>query len=107
MCCAVTAIWLLYESHAQGYANINLARLWPVTIGTITAPQYFFTGAAVLMNALGGHSIAVEMMDAMETPKQYTAAYTGGWLWTMFLVIPHSIAINLAFPDKIGGADNV
>ncbi len=49
----------------------------------------------------------MEMMDAMQSPKQYTFAYTGGWLWTIFLVIPHSIAINLAFPLKIGGADNV
>lgn len=32
--------------------------------------QYFFTGSAVLMNALGGHAIAMEMMDVMETPKQ-------------------------------------
>lgn len=39
--------------------------------------------------------------------SQFTAAYTGGWLWTIFLVVPHSIAINLAFPTKIGGSDNV
>lgn len=71
------------------------------------APQFFFTGSAVLMNALGGHAIATEMMDVMETPKQYTVAYTGGWLWTIFLVVPHSIAVNLAWPLAIGKADNV
>lgn len=27
-------------------------------------------GSAVLMNALGGHAIAMEMMDVMETPRQ-------------------------------------
>lgn len=37
------------------------------------ASQYFFTGAAVLLNALGGHSIAIEMMDAMETPSEVKA----------------------------------
>lgn len=69
--------------------------------------QYFFTGAAVLLNALGGHAIAFEMMDVMETPAQYTKAYTGGWLWTIFLVVPHSIAVNLSWPTDIKGADNV
>ena len=32
-------------------------------------PQDFFTGAAVVLSAVGGHAIAVEMMDAMESPK--------------------------------------
>ncbi|KAL6756332.1 transmembrane amino acid transporter protein-domain-containing protein [Haematococcus lacustris] len=105
----MTAIYILHETRVNGFGDINHARLWPADQpnGAITAPQYFFTGCAVLLNALGGHSIMIEMMDAMESPKQYTTAYTGGWLWTIFLVVPHSIAVNLSFPKLIGGADNV
>lgn len=39
--------------------------------------------------------------------QQYTIAYTGGWLWTLFLIVPPSIAIDLAFPTVISGSDNV
>ena len=66
--------------------------------------QYFFTGAAVLLNSLGGHAIAIEMMDAMEVPRHYTKAYVGGWLWTIFLIVPPSISINLAY--QLTGAPN-
>jgi hypothetical protein len=27
--------------------------------------QYFFTGTAVILNAIGGHAIMIEMIDAM------------------------------------------
>jgi hypothetical protein len=62
----------------------------------------FFTGGAVLLNAMGAHSIALEMMDAMQKSSAYIPAYFGGWSWTMLLVLPHSIAVNYAFPSLIG-----
>jgi len=62
----------------------------------------FFTGGAVLLNAMGAHSIALEMMDAMQKSSQYIPAYFGGWCWTALLVLPHSIAVNYAFPHLIG-----
>ena len=48
----------------------------------------------------------------METPQQYTLAYFGGWLWTIFLIIPPSFALNIAFPAQsgaysVGSTDNV
>jgi hypothetical protein len=43
---------------------------WLALSNLAVLSQFFFTGAAVLMNALGGHSIAMEMMDAMQTPRQ-------------------------------------
>jgi hypothetical protein len=62
----------------------------------------FFTGGAVLLNAMGAHSIALEMMDAMQKSSAYIPPYFGGWSWTMLLVLPHSIAVNYAFPSLIG-----
>lgn len=59
-------------------------------------------GSAVLVSALGNHSIALEMMDAMQKGSQYIPAYFGGWLWSALLVLPHSIAVNYAFPLTIG-----
>ena len=38
---------------------------------------------------------------------QYTKAYMGGWAWTIFLVVPQSITVNLAFQTGIGSADTV
>lgn len=56
----------------------------------------------MLLNAMGAHSIALEMMDAMQKSSQYIPAYFGGWCWTALLVLPHSIAVNYAFPHLIG-----
>lgn len=73
--------------------------------GSSRAPRSaidFFTGGAVLLNAMGAHSIALEMMDAMQKSSQYVPAYFGGWCWTALLVLPHSVAVNYAFPQLIG-----
>uniref|UniRef100_A0A383WBV8 Amino acid transporter transmembrane domain-containing protein n=1 Tax=Tetradesmus obliquus TaxID=3088 RepID=A0A383WBV8_TETOB len=88
-----------------------------ITVGHGFSPQHvalmptnaidFFTGSAVLVSALGNHSIALEMMDAMQKGSQYIPAYFGGWLWSALLVLPHSIAVNYAFPLTIGKNDNV
>ena len=37
---------------------------------------------------------------------RYIGAYFGGWIWTAFLTLPHSLAVNLAFPS-IAVNDNV
>jgi hypothetical protein len=34
-------------------------------------------------------------------------AYFGGWVWTALLTLPHSIAVNLAWPRQIAKNDNV
>jgi auxin influx carrier (AUX1 LAX family) len=102
-----TSLYIINTARVNGYADRSSARLWPAAVGVTTAPQYFFTGCAVLLNALGGHSIMIEMLEVMDTPKQFTTAYSGGWLWTILLVVPHSLAVNLSYPFKIGGSDNV
>ena len=33
-------------------------------------------------------------------------SYFGGWLWTLLLTLPHSLAVNLAYP-AIAVNDNV
>lgn len=38
---------------------------------------------------------------------RYVAAYFGGWIWTILLTMPHSIAVNLAWPVLITKNDNV
>ena len=38
---------------------------------------------------------------------RYVAAYFGGWIWTILLTMPHSIAVNLAWPKLITTNDNV
>lgn len=56
----------------------------------------------MLLNAMGAHSVALEMMDAMQHGSHFLPAYLGGWSWTVLLVLPHSTAVNFAFPHLIG-----
>ncbi|KAK9816803.1 hypothetical protein WJX72_005264 [[Myrmecia] bisecta] len=58
----------------------------------------FFLGAAIV--GTGSHSIQVEMMDAMRKPRKFTRAAFTAWVWNLVLLIPHSTAIILAFPNK-------
>ncbi|BDA43337.1 Auxin transporter-like protein 1 [Coccomyxa sp. Obi] len=67
--------------------------------------QDFFIGAAVLGQF--GHSIALEMADAMRNAWHFQAAYTAGWLWVLTLILPHSIAANLAWPEEVYEQDNI
>lgn len=69
--------------------------------------QLYFNGAAVLINALGGHSIALEMMDSMRNQTKFLGAFGFGWVWSLLLTIPHSVAVNLVYPQAIGKNDNV
>ena len=39
--------------------------------------------------------------------NRHTQAYLGGWAWTIFLIVPQSIYVNLAYQTTIGGADTV
>ncbi|KAK9831382.1 hypothetical protein WJX81_007976 [Elliptochloris bilobata] len=70
------------------------------------SPQAFFLGSAIILQAMGAHPIALEMMDAMRDSRKYVGAYFGGWLWTALLTLPHSLAVNLAYPAIIVN-DNV
>ena len=38
--------------------------------------------------------------------RRYVGAYFGGWTWTLLLTLPHSLAVNLAYP-AIAVNDNV
>lgn len=38
--------------------------------------------------------------------SRYVGSYFGGWVWTLLLTLPHSLAVNLAFP-AIAVNDNV
>ncbi|KAK9810448.1 hypothetical protein WJX72_010867 [[Myrmecia] bisecta] len=67
--------------------------------------QNFFTGLSTLAGA--SHTIALEMMDAMQDSRGYTGAYFLGYMYHYTLTMPHSIAVNLAWPDKIAVTDNV
>lgn len=51
--------------------------------------------------AMGAHSIALEMMDAMQKSSHFIPTYFSGWLWTAWLVLPHSTLTNFAFPDQL------
>ncbi|KAL0034831.1 hypothetical protein WJX77_008984 [Trebouxia sp. C0004] len=67
--------------------------------------QGFFLGAAVI--GAGGHSIQIEMMDAMRQSRKMTAVSFFSWCWNIVLLLPHSIAIVLAFPNLILSQANV
>ena len=64
-----TAIYLLNICRVQGYGwYTGPYRLWPApnaptAIPQVTGPQFFFTGTVVILNSLGGHAIATEMID--------------------------------------------
>ncbi|CAL8461956.1 g1487 [Coccomyxa elongata] len=74
---------------------------------TPASAQFFFLGTSVQMQAMGAHGIALEMQDAMQDSSRYVAAYFGGWIYTILLTMPHSIAVNLAWPKLITKNDNV
>ena len=40
-------------------------------------------------------------MDVMQNSRQYDWAFGLGYLYSYILTVPHSIAINLAFPTEI------
>lgn len=48
-----------------------------------------------------------EMVDAMQQSSKYSWAYSIGFLYSYVLTMPHSVAVNLAYPDKIPVNDNV
>ncbi|KAK9909400.1 hypothetical protein WJX75_001727 [Coccomyxa subellipsoidea] len=47
------------------------------------------------------------MADAMRNQGAVQWAYFFGWLWTLTLILPHSIAANLAWPDQVYAQDNI
>lgn len=74
--------------------------------GPISAEGYF-NGAAVLISALGSHSIALEMMDSMRNQREFLGAFNFGFMWSLTLTIPHSVSVNLVYPQAIADNDNV
>ena len=48
-----------------------------------------------------------EMADAMQQSSKYSWAYSIGFLYSYVLTMPHSVAVNLAYPDEIAVNDNV
>ncbi|KAL0045880.1 hypothetical protein WJX82_007392 [Trebouxia sp. C0006] len=67
--------------------------------------ENFFIGVATL--ASGGHSNCLEMMDSMQDAGKYDWAFGLGFMYSYILTVPHSIAINLAYPTEIALQDNV
>jgi len=41
------------------------------------------------------------MMDAMRQSRKMDIAAFCAWIWNLVLLIPHSVAINLAYPQLI------
>lgn len=93
------AIYIFTTAVVHG-TNPGAAQWAPVSM------QDFFLGASTL--ALGGHSNALEIMDVMQKPHRFDVAYSAGFLYAYLgLTIPHSVAVNLAYPTEIGMNDNV
>ena len=42
-----------------------------------------------------------EMVDAMQDRNRYNYAFSIGWLYSYVLTVPHSVAVNMAYPDEI------
>ena len=42
-----------------------------------------------------------EMMDSMQDAGKYDWAFGLGFMYSYMLTVPHSVAVNLAFPDEI------
>ena len=42
-----------------------------------------------------------EMVDAMQESQKYNIAFTIGWMYSYVLTVPHSVAVNLAYPKEI------
>ena len=40
-------------------------------------------------------------MDSMQDAGKYDWAFGLGFMYSYFLTVPHSVAVNLAFPDEI------
>lgn len=41
------------------------------------------------------------MVDAMQESQKYNVAFTIGWMYSYVLTVPHSVAVNLAYPKEI------
>lgn len=52
----------------------------------------------IVHQVLFGHR---EMMDAMRQSRKMDIASWCSWCWNIVLLVPHSVAIVLAFPDVI------
>ena len=52
-------------------------------------------------------AVCREMVDAMQQSSKYSWAYSVGFLYSYVLTMPHSVAVNLAYPDEIPVKDNV
>ncbi|KAK9807758.1 hypothetical protein WJX72_008373 [[Myrmecia] bisecta] len=72
-----------------------------------TKLQNLFLGANVFMNAFGGHTMSFEVIDAMFQPSKYDRVYPLSYLFTVFVTVPHSILIQLAFPAANAKYGNV
>uniref|UniRef100_A0A383V9J1 Amino acid transporter transmembrane domain-containing protein n=1 Tax=Tetradesmus obliquus TaxID=3088 RepID=A0A383V9J1_TETOB len=67
---------------------------------TPTGMRDFYNGFAVIMSAFGGHANAIEIMDSMFVPEGYTRVYWWAFLYIFSLTLPHSTAVQLAWPDQ-------
>eukprot|EP00882_Tetradesmus_deserticola_P028341 GHRQ01031570.1.p1 GENE.GHRQ01031570.1~~GHRQ01031570.1.p1 ORF type:complete len:343 (+),score=116.09 GHRQ01031570.1:318-1346(+) len=67
---------------------------------TATSMRNFYNGFAVIMSAFGGHANAIEIMDSMFVPEGYTRVYGWSFLYIFSLTLPHSTAVQLAWPDQ-------
>ncbi|KAK9817815.1 hypothetical protein WJX72_002659 [[Myrmecia] bisecta] len=82
-----------------------------ITPGAITRPppsrQAFFNGAAVMGGGSGNFVAAIEMMDAMRQSRLYGLSFVVSVAWTFLLVIPHTTAVVLAYPDQSLAQGNI
>ncbi|KAJ7518936.1 hypothetical protein O6H91_20G016100 [Diphasiastrum complanatum] len=61
----------------------------------------YFTGATNLLFTFGGHSVTVEIMDAMWRPRKFKVTYLYTVLYIFSLTIPSASAVYWAFGDVL------
>ncbi|GBF87481.1 hypothetical protein Rsub_00192 [Raphidocelis subcapitata] len=60
----------------------------------------FYNGFSVIMSAFGGHAMALEIMDSMFVPEGYTNVYLWSFFYIFSLTLPHSVAVQVTWPDQ-------
>ena len=94
---------------AAAAAAAGLARLPPTPLGPASA-RNFFLGGSVMVGALSGHVICIEIFDALGGSPRFLGAYLLAQVWVLTLtVVPAGVAAaalgpTLARADSVFGA---
>ncbi|CAM6085736.1 unnamed protein product [Calypogeia fissa] len=95
-------VGVLTTTYTAWYMLIAAVQHGKTPGATHTGPRNlveFFTGTTNILFATGGHSITIEIMHAMWTPRKYKYVYVLNCLFVLSITMPHCIALYFNYGD--------